>query len=135
MELDEQSRANTTISTSYELFKYTRLPFGINSAAAIFQSIIGDLVKDIPYTCTYLDDMLVTGRSDEEHLQTLSIFERLKDWGLKLRRDKCEFIHDSVCYLSYKLDKHGLHLLNDKTEPIANAAESTKDNKLQSFIK
>ena len=135
IELDEPSRALTTITTHIGLFQYTRLPFGINSAPAIFQRTIDNLIKDIPFTCAYLDDILISGRTDDEHLQTLSIvLERLNEHGLKLKRSKCEFLRDSVCYLGYRLDSSGLHIVRDKIKPILEAPEPRNIIELRSFL-
>lgn len=135
IELDEPSRLVTTITTHVGLFQYTRLPFGINSAPAIFQRIIDTMVKDIPFTCAYLDDILISGRTDVEHLQTLAtVLERLNEHGLKLKKSKCEFLCDSVCYLGYRLDKNGLHVVQDKVRPILDAPEPRNVIELRSFI-
>ena len=53
------------------LFQYNRLPFGVSSSPAIFQRVIDNVLQIIPYVCAYLDDILVTGRTDEEHLKRL----------------------------------------------------------------
>lgn len=49
-----------------------RLPFGVHSAPAIFQRAMEGLLRDIPSTITYLDDILITGKTAEEHLQNLN---------------------------------------------------------------
>ena len=41
LELDDASKLLTTITTHKGLFKYNRLPFGVNSAPAIFQPNYG----------------------------------------------------------------------------------------------
>ncbi|CAH8608874.1 unnamed protein product [Dicrocoelium dendriticum] len=135
IELDEPSRKLTNITTHMGLFQYTRLPFGIISAPGRFQSIIDDLVKDIPFACAYLDDILIFGRSDTEHLRTLAVvLERLERSAFRLKRSKCEFLSPSVCYLGYRLDKHALHVLNDKLKPILERPEPKSCDELRSFL-
>ncbi|CAH8547878.1 unnamed protein product, partial [Dicrocoelium dendriticum] len=47
------------------------------------------LWKDMRHTPTYLDDILVSGRIDAEHLNALrTIFERLETNGMKLKKSK-----------------------------------------------
>ncbi|CAH8658530.1 unnamed protein product [Dicrocoelium dendriticum] len=97
IELDEESRRYTTINTHHGLFRYIRMRFEISSAPSIFQRIFDSLVKDIPNTCVYLDDILITGRTTAEHLHTLDVvLKRLSDAGLVLKREKCEFLVPSV---------------------------------------
>ena len=48
----------------------------------------------------YIDDILVTGKTDEEHLINLEkVFNRLQEHGLHLKQTKCTFMSSSVEYL------------------------------------
>ena len=71
IELEEESKKCVTVNTSRGLFQYKRLPFGVSSSPAIFQRVIDNVLQIIPYVCAYLDDIRVTGRTDEEHLLNL----------------------------------------------------------------
>ena len=71
----------TTINTHKGLFKYNRLPFGISLAPSIFQRILETLLADIPRVSVYLDDILVSGVDEADHLQTLyTVLKRLVSW-------------------------------------------------------
>ena len=48
--------------------QYNRLPFGVSSAPRIFQRAIDDLVKGIPHVAGYMDDILLTGETQEQNL-------------------------------------------------------------------
>ena len=53
--------------------------------------------------------MLLTGCSDEEHLEILEqVLARLQEYGLCLKKEKCSFMRPSVEYLVYIVDKDGL---------------------------
>ena len=71
MVLEPDHRKYTTINTHLGLFQYTRLPFGIASAPAVFQQQMEKILQGIPNTTCYLDDVLITGCDDKEHLETL----------------------------------------------------------------
>ena len=115
--LDEESKKYTTINTQRGLFQYERLPFGISSAPSIFQRIMDNLLKDIPYVCVYLDDILVSGKTDSEHLQNLDlVLKRLELSGLTLKQSKCTFMAPSVQYLGHVIDANGLHPAEAKTK-------------------
>ncbi|UYV66369.1 K02A2.6-like [Cordylochernes scorpioides] len=66
-ELDDESQLYTVINTHQGLYKYTRLPFGISSAPALFQKQMDILLK-VPMVFCALDDILVTGKNDQDHL-------------------------------------------------------------------
>ena len=115
------------INTHKGLFQYTRLPFGISSAPGIFQRVMESLLQGIPGVIVYLDDILVTGSSEEEHLRALEqVLDRLEKAGLRIRREKCDFMSPSVIYLGHKIDAEGLHPVADKIQATVNA----QDNKV-----
>ena len=68
MLLHPDDRKYTTINTHLGLFQYTRLPFGIASAPAIFQHQMEKILQGIPNIACYLDDVLITGKDDSEHV-------------------------------------------------------------------
>ena len=76
------------ISTQKGLFRYNRLPFGVASAPAIFQQMVEGILQGIPHICVYIDDILVTGKSEEQHLQTVDeVLSRLEAVGLRLEKE------------------------------------------------
>ena len=68
--LDAESRQYVTINTHRGLYQYTRLPFGIASAPAIFQKTMDTILQGLPNVFCYIDDILVTGPDDDTHLGT-----------------------------------------------------------------
>ncbi len=86
--LHEKSRDSTTINTHRGLFRYTRLPFVVRSAPGIFQSLIDKIVKDIPHVCAYMDDILLTGKSKQEHLNAIdAVLDRLEQVGFTPKKE------------------------------------------------
>ena len=71
MILDTDSRVYVTINTHQGLFRYTRLRFGIASASAIFQCTMETILQGLTKVQCYIDDILVTGTSEQEHLHNL----------------------------------------------------------------
>ncbi|CAM4927323.1 unnamed protein product [Rotaria socialis] len=73
IELDEQSKSLVVINTPLGLFRYNRMPFDISNAPAIFQKIINQVIVGVSNSIAYLGDILITGKNEEEHLQTLEM--------------------------------------------------------------
>ena len=52
------------------LYRYNRLAFGTSAAPATFQRTIEGVLWVSPNVCVYIDDILVTGETEKEHLET-----------------------------------------------------------------
>ena len=54
-------------------------------------------LQGIPHVICYLDDKLVIGYNRHEHLKNLEeVLNRLQQYGVRARSDKCMFLQDSV---------------------------------------
>ena len=133
--LAEESLKYVVVSTHRGLFHYNRLPFGVSSASGIFQRIMENLLKDIPGVVVYLDDILISGKSETDHMATLEeVLQRLAAVGLHLKREKCTFLVPSVTYLGYRIDSQGLHPVSDKVCAIQNAPKPHNQSSLKSYL-
>ena len=76
--LEEESRSFVVINTHRGLFRYTRLLYGVSSAPGIFQRIMEGLLKGIAGVIVYIDNILITGKTTEQHLSALEeVLKRL----------------------------------------------------------
>ena len=115
--LDVKSREVVAINTHRGLFRYNRLPFGI------------------PKVVVYLDDILISGVNEEDHLSNLEeVLQRVQEAGLKLKREKCKFMMSSVTYLGHRIDAQGLHPLPEKVTAIQDAPRPRTVMELKSFL-
>ena len=58
------------------------------------------LLQGIPRVLVYLNDIFITGTSQEEHRANLKeMLSRLKEAGLRLHKDKCDFMVPAVKYI------------------------------------
>ena len=93
------------------------------------------LLQGIPHMSCFLDDIIVTGANDEEHLENLrEVFKRLESHGLRLKKSKCKFLQSSVEYLGHQIDSQGLHAMTDKLEAIQGTPEPENIQQLRSFL-
>ena len=135
LELDEESTEYTTINTHKGLYRYKRLPFGIASAPAFFQKTMDTILQGIPKAQCYIDDILITGANDEEHLAVLEeVLKRLEEHGIKVNLAKCKFLAKSVHYLGYRIDAEGKHAIPDKLAAVTESPVPQNVTKLRSFL-
>ena len=133
--LDKPSKNLVVINTPNGLFKYNRLLFGVSCAPGIFQRVMDSLLKGIPGVVVYLDDFLITGPSEEEHLSSLKqVLTRLQDAGLRLNKKKCNFLVPSVTYLGYRIDSEGLHSTGEKLKAVQQAPAPTGVTELKAYL-
>ena len=94
-----------------------------------------NLVRGIPRVEVYLDDILISGETEEAHLQTLDqVLERLEKAGLKLKKGKCSFLTTSVVYLGHVIDEHGLRPTQDKVQAVLAAPEPKNVTELKAYL-
>lgn len=59
--LHPASRDLTAFVTHAGMFRYTWMPFGLNSAPSCFQKVMTTILAGIPGVTVYLDDIVVSG--------------------------------------------------------------------------
>ncbi|UYV84559.1 K02A2.6-like [Cordylochernes scorpioides] len=115
-EIFSKLSTSTVLSTLDLSHRLTyKLPYGVSVTPNKFQSVFEGLFADLPGVACYIDDILVAEN-------TLKIINK----RLKLNRDKCKFKRDSVEYLGFKIDKYGLHLLENNIKSVIEAPEPKK---------
>jgi hypothetical protein len=133
--IDSESEHYTTINTHKGLFQFERVPFGISTAPSIFQRLMENILQGIPHVCVYIDDILVTGTSEADHLHNLEqVMARLTNAGLTTNLSKCIFMSNSVEYLGHIIDEHGLHPSPSKVQAIQQAPAPTNLTELRAFL-
>ena len=104
MEVEKQSRPFLTINTTHGLYQYQRLLYGVASALAIWQRTVDKVLQGTLGVSCYLDDIIVMGRTMEEHLEWLvAMLRRLEEYGFKVNQEKCKFLGSSLEYLGHHL--------------------------------
>ena len=133
--LRESDQLLATINTHRGLYKPLSLPFGINSATSIFQSIMDKELLGLEFVTCRVDDILISGDTTESHVKRLyDVTGRLEQCGFKCRWDKSEFLKESVVYLGYEISRDGVRPCRSKVETLAKAPYPTKLTELVSFL-
>ncbi|KMQ88519.1 hypothetical protein RF55_11982 [Lasius niger] len=117
MEIRSEDQHLLTWNTHKGLYRPKRLMYGTASAPAIWQRDIENILKDLSGVAVFLDDIRVSGKDPEDHLQKLeAVFKRLQQYNMRINLDKSEFFMEQINYCGYIIDKNGLHKEPDKSK-------------------
>ncbi|XP_052566093.1 uncharacterized protein K02A2.6-like [Culex pipiens pallens] len=93
------------------------------------------MVAGIPGVKTYLDDILIAGRTREDHDRSLrAVLERVREYGFHLRIEKCRFTLPQIKFLGHIVDKDGIRPDPSKTEAIAQMQPPKDVQQLRSYL-
>jgi hypothetical protein len=94
IKIDPDAQNVCTIVTPFGKYQYLRLPMGVSCSPYIFQEKMSDLVQDLDFVQTYLDDLLIIACSTvEDHLQKLErVLKILSDKGLRVNAENQPFV-------------------------------------------
>ena len=100
--LTEGSRPKSAFVAPMGKFEFLRTPFGLSQAPAHFQLLIDNVLQGCSkFAMGYLDHIIIFSRT-EEHLEHLEkIFRKLREYGLKMKREKCNFFKKHLQYLGH----------------------------------
>ena len=109
---------------------------GLCNAPDIFQEKMSELMADLEFVRTYIDDVLViTSDTFEDHLAKIEItLTRLLQAGLKVNISKSKFTRTELEYLGFYLTREGIRPMNKKVEAINNIATPKTKKELCKFI-
>lgn len=135
IELEAGSKKYTTINTHKGLYQYNRLCFGISSSPGIFQRIMDNILQGLPNVRVRVDDILIAANTVKEHNEILqTVLSRLQSAGLKLNKNKCIFMSESVEYLGHKITEEGVEALSDKVEAVKMMKRPKDKKELHSYL-
>lgn len=135
--MEEESKKYTGFSTSDGHFHFNRMPFGLKNAPATFQRMMDTALRGlIGKICfAYLDDIVVFGRTIQEHNQNLvTLFDRLRATGLKLQPDKCEFLRPELEYLGHLITAEGVKPNPNKINAVQDFKIPSNQKQVKSFL-
>ena len=113
------------------------MPFGLCNAPATFQRLMDIVLAGVQWSSclVYLDDVIIMGRSFEEHLDNISmVLARLQAAGLMLKPEKCNFFQKEVLYLGHIVSEQGVTPNPEKTEKVTKWPTPTCLVELQGFL-
>ena len=135
LELSPESREITTFATHCGLFRYKRLLFGVNSASEQYQYEIQTALAGIEGQENISDDIIVHGKDQKEHdLWLEKVIMRLKERGLALNAEKCQFSMDKLTFFGMVLSGNGISCTEEKVKAVKETREPRTVSETRSFL-
>lgn len=134
-ELDDETKEILVWNTHKGLYTANRLPYGPTPNTSICQEKVGSVLAGLKGVVLLVDDILVTGRTDAEHIENLEkVLTAIQEAGFKLNKGKCVFFQPRVKYLGHVIDADGLHKDPEKIIAIVEQPRPANQTQVRAFI-
>ncbi|MCP4337402.1 MAG: DDE-type integrase/transposase/recombinase [Desulfobulbaceae bacterium] len=139
--LSKESRPLTAfITPSHGLLQFTHLPMGMIDSGAVFCRAVEQTLRGLNGVDSYIDDILIYGKSKEEHdSNLLAICSALEKAGFRLNKKKiliCKTTLPMLGSILHAKGRAGLEISIDpkKTEAISKFPVPTSVTGIKSFL-
>ena len=137
VELTPTSRPYTAFTTSTGQYCFKRMAMGLRNSPLTFTRLMNSVLSGLMGNSVfcYLDDVIIASKTVHEHLDTLSqVLSRFAKAGLKLKLSKCSFLKRQISFLGHRVDKDGIHALDDKIRAVCQFPTPTNVDQIRSFL-
>src|SRR3954454_11985793 len=122
--MNSEDVEKTAFVTSFELYEFLVMPFGLSYAPATFQRLMNRILQEFldDFVSVYLDDIIIfTKGTFEQHIDYLQqVFEALRTTNLKIKLKKCYFCLPNIHFLEYVVRRDGIKSDPEKIEKVKN---------------
>jgi hypothetical protein len=109
--MDPDSIPKTAFISREGLYEFNVMPFGLCNGPPTFQRAMDNILGDYnwKFAMVYIDDINTFSRTFDEHLQHLQlVFQRIREAGLKLNREKCNFTRKELPFFGHVINEDGI---------------------------
>ena len=131
---DRHKTAFMFLGTQYQ---FCYCPFGLNVSGSAFQRAMNKVMDglDRRYIRSYVDDVLCTTETFEQHLQIMEqFFDNVRKQGMKLSYEKMAIGQEKLLFLGMELSDKGFGINPKKIEGITGITELKSKKDARSYI-
>ena len=131
-----EDREKTAFVTSFGLYQFTVLAFGLTNAPACFSRLMADVLRGLQWSdCVlFIDDTIIPSSTFEEGLERLEkVFIRFEEAGLKVKPSKCSLFRREVKFLGHIVSGAGVSTDPEKTKAIDEWPQPKNAKQVRSF--
>ena len=108
-------------ASSMGLYKFIHMLFGLSNAGSSFCHLMEQYLGDQQFVTLllYLDDICIFAPTIDDMFDQIElVFDRLKQYNLKIKPKKCQFFDTSVLFLGHILLAKGISSNPEKREKV-----------------
>ncbi|GBM33640.1 Transposon Ty3-I Gag-Pol polyprotein [Araneus ventricosus] len=111
------------------------MTFGLKNASQSFQRFIYHFLLGLDCFYAYLDDILIASKNEDQHkLDVEKVFQRLKNYGLKINIGKCIFGQETLQFLGFQISSSSVSPLPNKDKVLIEYPLPKTVNELRRFL-
>ncbi|GFW10487.1 retrovirus-related Pol polyprotein from transposon 297 [Trichonephila clavipes] len=125
VDVDEDCRKYTSFIVPDGQFEFNKVPFGLSISPGVFQRYVSSIFRDLTrkgIVISYLDDLVIPAKNEEEGLEKLKKFK------------KCQFLKTKIEFLGHIVESGTIKPSPTKTLAVRKFPEPTTIKQVQSFL-
>jgi hypothetical protein len=136
VDVHPDDKDKTAFSTGQGLWHFTVMPFGFCNAPATFERLMETVLRGLTYDAclVYLDDVIIIGRTFQEHLNLQKVFQRFREVRLKLNQGKCQLLQKEVKNLGHIVSPEGISTDHEKLNAVREWPTPKDKHEIRSFL-
>src|SRR6266542_2272563 len=135
--MDEKDKEKTAFITSWELFEWNVMPFGLCNTSTMFQRLMNHILRKYleDFALVYLDDIIIYSKIWKGYLNHLQlVFEALRGAGLMVKIKKCKFAKKELKFLEHIISREEIRTDPEKIEKMVNIGSPKNLKELRSRL-
>ncbi|GBL93118.1 Retrovirus-related Pol polyprotein from transposon 297 [Araneus ventricosus] len=137
VEVRPEDREKTAFTSGQGLWQFKVMTFGLCNAPETFERLMETVLRRLSSEAclVYLDDIIIVGRTFEEHLNNLrKVFQKRQKANVKLSPKKCRFFQKEVIYLGHVISAEGVKTDPGKIKAVVDWPRPETVHDLRSFL-
>ncbi len=132
--LHPESVMKTAFATSFGVFCWLVLPFGVTNGPAAYSRLVEQVYGGLDRVGVFIDDVCCAHQDEAGIVEDLRrVFERCRDGGLRLKPKKCFVGYQEVDFLGHRLCPDGMRMDEIKVEKILKMPPPKDRKQMQSL--
>ena len=127
----------TIFITSFDSYKYHVMLFGLTNESTFYQHYMNDVLFEYlhQFCQAYLDDIIIYSKTLKKHKRHVRlVLNRLREAGLQIDIDKCEFHVQKTTFLGLLMSIEGLKMDSRKVQAVVDWPTFNNLTQVQFFI-